>query len=146
VARLRRGSRAGASRVRMRMPSRRSEIAPTVERILAAVGEAGLSEEQRTDLAVAAAEALSNAAVHGNALRPAADVVVTVSVVPGKRADVRVRDSGPGFDYATLDDPTEPALLLAPRGRGVYLMRRLVDRVSFRRPGNSVCLTVLARG
>ena len=40
------------------------------DRVLEAVKDARLSEDQVHDLAVAVAEALSNAAVHGNALRP----------------------------------------------------------------------------
>lgn len=124
------------------MPSRRSAIAPTVERILEAIEGAGLDSDRRADLAVATAEALSNAAVHGNRLRPGSQVLITVGVVPGEEATVEVKDSGPGFDYTSCADPTDPAHLLVPGGRGVFLMRRLVDRLEFSPPGNSVCLTV----
>jgi anti-sigma regulatory factor (Ser/Thr protein kinase) len=125
------------------MPSRRSAIAPTVERILEAVDGAGLSADRRADLAVATAEALSNAAVHGNSLKPGSQVMITVGVEPGRQATVEVKDSGPGFDVSTVSDPTDPAHLLVPRGRGVFLMRRLVDHLEFLPPGNRVLLTVL---
>ena len=62
------------------MPSRRSAIAPTVERILAAIEDAGLDSDRRADLAVATGEALSNAAVHGNRLRSGSQVLITVGV------------------------------------------------------------------
>jgi len=127
------------------MASRRSAIAPTVERILEAVDEVGLSADQRADLAVAAAEALSNAAVHGNLLKPGSLVTITIEVTPGRRATIDVKDSGPGFDFGELADPTEPGRLLTPGGRGVFLMRRLVDRIDFQPPGNRVRLTVVAR-
>ena len=52
------------------MASRRDAVAPTVDRILEAVAPAGLDEDRLTDLAVALAEALSNAAVHGHRLDP----------------------------------------------------------------------------
>jgi len=42
----------------MRMPSRRDAVAPTIDRILAAVAPAGLDGDRLTDLAVALAEAL----------------------------------------------------------------------------------------
>ena len=130
---------------RFRMPSLRAAIAPTVERIIAAVEGAGLSADRRADLAVATAEALSNAAVHGNHLRPGSLVAITVTVVPGRQASVEVRDTGPGFDPTATSDPTAAPNLLVPGGRGVFLMRRLVDRVEFLPPGNRVRLVVLAR-
>ena len=127
------------------MPSRRDAIAPTVERILEAVKEARLSRERRLDLAVAVSEALSNAAVHGNKLHPASQVAITVTVVPGQEATISVKDSGAGFDHSTLGDPTDAQNLLAPSGRGVFLMRRLVDRLEIQPPGNGVRLTMRKR-
>src|SRR5687768_15186596 len=70
--------------VRFRMASRREAVAPTVERILAAVPPALLTAEQQADLAVAVAEALPNAAVHGNGLGPPKPVRVLVAVEPGR--------------------------------------------------------------
>ena len=127
------------------MPSRRTAIAPTVERILRAARSAGLAPEQRMDLAVAIAEALSNAVVHGNRQRAGTHVAIRITVVPGRRATVDVRDSGAGFDHTSLRDPTDPSHLLTPGGRGVFLMRRLVDRLVVRPPGNHVTLTMRTR-
>jgi serine/threonine-protein kinase RsbW len=124
------------------MASRRSAVAPTVDRILAAVMPAGLSRDQLHNLAVAVAEALSNAAVHGNALRPHSRVRIAVQVIPRKRAEVEVKDSGQGFDFGELADPTDPSRILVPGGRGVFLMRRLVDRVEFADKGSRVRLIV----
>jgi serine/threonine-protein kinase RsbW len=130
----------------MRMPSRRDAIAKTVERILRAVKPALLDEDQRDNLAVALAEALSNAAVHGNRLRAGTEVEVKVEVVPGDRAAVLVTDSGAGFDSTCVGDPTEPARILTPGGRGVYLMRQLVDHVEYNHTGNEVRLTMERHG
>ncbi len=146
MARLRRrASKAEPRPRRFRMPSLRAAIAPTVERILTAVEGAGLSADRRADLAVATAEALSNAAVHGNHLRPGSQVVIAVTVIPGRQATVEVKDAGPGFDHTTTSDPTVAPNLLVPGGRGVFLMRRLVDRLEFVPPGNRVRLVVLTR-
>jgi anti-sigma regulatory factor (Ser/Thr protein kinase) len=116
-----------------------------VDRILEAVSGAKLSHDQRADLAVALSEALSNAAVHGNRLRPGSYVAIAIRVRPGHGAVVDVKDSGHGFDLDDLSDPTDPSLILAPRGRGVFLMRRLVDHVEYRGPGNHVRLTIGTR-
>jgi serine/threonine-protein kinase RsbW len=130
----------------MRMPSRRDAVAGTVDRILKAVEPAGLSQDQRESLAVALAEALSNAAVHGNRLRPGTAVQVKVEVEPRRRAVVVVTDSGRGFDSNGLCDPTDPSHLLATGGRGVYLMRQLVDDIEYNEAGNEVRLTMERHG
>jgi anti-sigma regulatory factor (Ser/Thr protein kinase) len=122
------------------MPSRRSAVAPTVEKILAAVEPAHLSEERRVDLAVAVAEALSNAAVHGNGLRGGVPVGVFVEARSSGLVEVEVRDSGHGFDAGETGDPTDPSHLLLPGGRGIFLMRRLVDVVEYNARGNVVRL------
>jgi serine/threonine-protein kinase RsbW len=127
--------------MRMRMPSRRDAVAPTVDRILEAVAPAGLDGDRLTDLAVALAEALSNAAVHGHRLDPKRKVAVVVAVSPGCVV-VEVSDSGGGFDSGRAPDPTVPERQLAPGGRGIFLMRRLVDEVSYNAAGNTVRLTV----
>ena len=72
---------------------------------------------ERDNLAVAVAEALSYAAVHGHRLRPDASVRVAVAVTPGARAAIEVADSGPGFDSGGVSDPTGPEGLMATRGR-----------------------------
>lgn len=130
---------------RLRMPSRRDAVAPMVERVLAAVAPAALDGEQSDDLAVALAEALSNAAVHGNHLRADAPVRVGVAVMPGRCAVIDVADSGNGFDVASVSDPTDDARLLEPGGRGVFLMRRLVDELEYNRAGNRVRMTIRTR-
>jgi serine/threonine-protein kinase RsbW len=128
------------------MASRRSAVAATVERILRAVEPAGLSQEQRENLAVALAESLSNAAVHGHRDKPRSLVLVTVETGPDGHVVVDVKDSGPGFDVASLVDPTDPNRLLEPGGRGVFLMRRLVDRLEYNGQGNHVRLILDGRG
>ena len=130
---------------RFRMPSRRGAVGPAVERILKAVHGAGLTHDQRLDLAVALAEALSNAAVHGNRLKPGSHVAITVGVVPGRQAVVEVKDSGNGFNLKGVSDPTDPAHVLVPGGRGVFLMHRLVDQVEYDPPGNRVRLIMRAK-
>lgn len=112
-----------------------------VDRILVAVAPAGLDGDRLTDLAVALAEALSNAAVHGHRLDPHRTVGVAVSVSPGCVV-VEVSDSGHGFDSLGVSDPLAPERQLATGGRGIFLMRQLVDEVSYNAAGNSVRLTV----
>ena len=126
----------------MRMPSARTAVAPMIERVLETVRDAGLSQEQQDNLAVAVAEALSNAALHGNKLAPRRVVGVVVEVPASGGAVVEVTDSGTGFDSAKVSDPTDPSRVLMPGGRGVFLMKRLIDHLEYNAAGNTVRLTM----
>jgi serine/threonine-protein kinase RsbW len=128
------------------MASARSSVAPAVQRILSYVVRAGLSESQTADLTIALSEALANAAIHGNQLDPERPVVVEVRVAADEQAVIDIRDSGPGFDHRQVEDPTTESRVLMPAGRGVYLMRHLVDRLEYNRSGNRVRLIVRHHG
>jgi serine/threonine-protein kinase RsbW len=125
------------------MRSERRAIPATVDKILAAVRPVGLDKDRLHNLAVALSEALSNAAIHGHGLDPTKPVRIDVSVTPRVRAEIEVKDEGHGFDVGRLSDPTEPAQILATGGRGVFLMRQLVDRVDYEEGGSRVRLVVL---
>lgn len=51
-----------------------------------------------------------------------------------------IRDEGPGFDPSNLPDPTDPANLERPSGRGLLLMRTFMDQVTFNDVGNQITL------
>ncbi len=138
---------AAASAVRLTMPSRREAVGPTVERVLRAARKGHLERERLHDLAVAVAEALSNAAVHGNHLSAEREVEVTVTLGPdGNSVTVEVADAGAGFEPAAAPDPTQPDRVLVPGGRGIFLMRRLADEVHYNAAGNTVRLVVRRGG
>jgi len=87
-------------------------------------------------------EALSNAMLYGNGHDPSKRVRVEVLIDDGA-ITARVTDQGCGFDPATIPDPTAPENLLKPGGRGLFLMRKLLDEVSFNDEGN--CVTLVLR-
>jgi serine/threonine-protein kinase RsbW len=78
---------------------------------------------------VALTEALSNAILRGNRDDPAKYVHVRAEV-DTRRLVVEVGDEGAGFDLeASVVDPTTPANMEREDGRGLFLMRKLMDRV-----------------
>jgi serine/threonine-protein kinase RsbW len=78
---------------------------------------------------VALTEALSNAILRGNGDDPAKHVRVHAEI-DGRRLVVEVADEGTGFDIdAKMIDPTTPDQLGREDGRGLFLMRALMDRV-----------------
>lgn len=84
-------------------------------------------------------EAIANAILYGNSADPEKRVLVELRAVPGEVL-VRVSDEGSGFDPEAVPDPRLPENLTLPDGRGVFLMRELMDEVRFNRSGNAVTL------
>ena len=60
---------------------------------------------------------------------------------------VRVHDEGPGFDARKVlqVDPTDPGFLLKPRGRGIFIMRSLMDEVQFDIREGVGCTAILTK-
>lgn len=131
-----------AERVRLEFPSEVRYSRPAVKQVVEACRErAGLGERDAFRLRVALGEAVANAVLYGNREDPSLRVAIAARAAPG---DVRVRvsDEGPGFDPGAVPDPTAPENLRRNRGRGLLLMRRLVDELRFNDRGNEVTLTV----
>lgn len=95
----------------------------------------------RFNLRVALCEALANAIVYGNRADPSSQVDVDVTVTD-HALTLRVADEGPGFDPGTVPAPTLPDDLDATGGRGLFLIRQLVDDVYFNDRGNQICMVL----
>jgi serine/threonine-protein kinase RsbW len=113
------------------MPSEIKAISPLVDRLTRLIEESHcvLGEEPAVGLALR--EALNNAVLHGNRLDPCKLVHVHCRCEPGKGVSVVVKDQGRGFDPNTVPDPSAVENLEAAHGRGILLMRWLMDEVSF---------------
>ena len=90
-------------------------------------------------------EALSNAMLYGNGSDPQKRVLIEVDVRVEELA-VRVTDQGVGFDPTVVPDPTLPDNLTKSGGRGIFLMKALMDEVQFNDRGNSVTLVLRLKG
>jgi serine/threonine-protein kinase RsbW len=93
---------------------------------------------------LAVREAAANAVSHGNRMRAGTQVRVRVRLHPD-RLEIVVRDDGEGFDPTDLPDPLAPSNLLKPSGRGIFLMRNLMDEVSFGFPEDGGTVVTLAK-
>lgn len=102
-----------------------------VEKFLEKVGQkVTLDEIQMNKLMVSLTEAVNNAIVHGNKSNPKKKVTVTCEAVPGWLLLV-IDDEGKGFDPKEVANPLKSENLLRESGRGIFLMRTLMDRVEF---------------
>ena len=112
------------------IPSDVREIEPIVEQVTKECRGLELSARQcALNVPVALTEALSNAILRGN--RGMRDKHVRVrAMVNDSSLVLEVADEGAGFDLeACTIDPTSPGNLEREDGRGLFLMRSLMDRV-----------------
>ncbi|MGO9482725.1 MAG: ATP-binding protein [Candidatus Kryptoniota bacterium] len=93
-------------------------------------GRLNLSESDKHNLLVSASEAVNNAMVHGNKNDPAKKVLLDVDY-RDKEVTLVVEDEGGGFNPKDLPDPLLPENLLKPSGRGIHIMKSLMDSVAF---------------
>ena len=106
---------------------------------------AGFQHGEALDLALAVREAVVNAIVHGNRRDPERNVDIAFEVDPS-RLRARIRDRGDGFDPSDMPDPTQGPHVLEPFGRGILLMRAIVDEVSFRQRKGRGMEVILTKG
>ena len=122
------------------------------------------NENDRLRIGIALEEALLNSLYHGNLevsseLRdqdnseyerlaakraseaPYADRRLTIDVrMTPEEACFVIADEGPGFNPRVIPDPTDPAFLERPSGRGMLLMRSFMDEITYNETGNHVTL------
>ena len=103
--------------------------------------EASLDEDQRFHIAMAVREAAINAVLHGNDYDPARQIEVSLENT-GKDLMITIADQGRGFDPGKVPDPLAKENLLRGTGRGIFLIRSLMDEVHFRQlhPGTELTL------
>lgn len=94
---------------------------------------------------VGVTEALANAMIYGNARDPRKRVRVEVEL-DGSCVALRVIDQGSGFDPLAVPDPTVGSNLHSTGGRGIFLIRNLMDEVEFNARGNEVRLVLHRSG
>jgi serine/threonine-protein kinase RsbW len=112
------------------LPSRIESIDKAATAAAEFLNQLGLGDEFAFGVDMAVREAVTNAVIHGNKQDEAKDVFVTFSYA-AKLLEVRIRDTGHGFDPEKVADPTDPANLLKASGRGILFMRTFMDEVEW---------------
>lgn len=103
-------------------------------------GAIGINQDNYGKILVATLEAVNNAIKHGNKDIPEKLVDVVIEYIDNELR-ITVTDQGEGFDPALIPDPTLPANIEELSGRGVFLMRKLSDSITFNEKGNSVTMS-----
>ena len=82
------------------------------------------------DLSISVTEIFNNAVEHGNKNDPNKTVTLTYTRTESHLI-ISIRDEGSGFAPEKIKDPLAPENLLAENGRGIYLVKNLMDNMVF---------------
>ena len=127
-------------RLRMVLDHNKASLAGAVKTIMKLARKAGYSDDEQTDLEIALTEALANALIHGNEEGPGKSIFVRAYAAPKQGLMIAVRDEGQGFDPEGVPDPRSKDRMHLHHGRGVFLMRQLMDLCVYRKRGTEVVL------
>jgi anti-sigma regulatory factor (Ser/Thr protein kinase) len=113
------------------------EIPGLIEWVERCCGAAGLGSDISFRLALALEEAVANVIHHGFAGRKPPHRIEVRLDIGAESLVATVIDNGIPFDPSSTPDPTLllPVEQREPGGLGILLIRRMVDRVEYRRVG-----------
>ena len=77
-------------------------------------------------------EAMANAIKHANDTDPDKDVLIRISISE-QDLTINVYDSGQGFDLNSIPHPCPELDALDEKGRGIFIIRSLMDSVVYRK-------------
>ncbi len=154
------------SEIRFSLPNESILVAPLVAQIKRMVERFRLRDGSGAmRVAMALDEALQNAMLHGNLevssrLREGDDANAFYALASERRlqspfkerrvhvralltpemGEITIADEGPGFDPGKIPDPTDPAYLDRPCGRGLWLIHAFIDEVRHNPAGNEITM------
>jgi serine/threonine-protein kinase RsbW len=103
-----------------------------------------LSEQSAYEMEMAVVEAVNNSIEHACHNQPGHPITIRMNLSEDRITFV-VSDGGEAVEYFREMPPLEAGELAQPaeRGRGVQIMRALMDEVGYRTDGNSNLLTMV---
>jgi serine/threonine-protein kinase RsbW len=116
------------------LPSEVTAISPFVDKLMPLLRSCGCIPEGVSDVEIALREALANAIIHGNHEDRRKHVHITCHCEPDQ-VSIAVKDEGKGFDVNNVPDPTTPENIGSNHGRGIHLLKALMDEVRFEEGG-----------
>jgi len=116
------------------LPSEVTAISPFVDKLMLLLRNGGCIPEGVSDVEIALREALANAIIHGNHEDRRKHVHVTCRCEHDE-VSIAVKDEGKGFDINNVPDPTAPENIRSVHGRGIHVIRALMDEVHFEEDG-----------
>lgn len=117
-------------RLEMSIPSVIDVIDETVSKIMGLIAQSPCWDDTDS-IELVLQEALANAILHGNRADPRKLVNICVALQTNCSLLIVIKDAGSGFDPNQLPNPVAAQNLFSEHGRGIFLINRLMEDVSF---------------
>lgn len=121
----------------IRILNSHTEIEKTCDLILKEMDKRGFSEKCIKQFKLCIYEMITNALLHGNRGDTSKKVIVFYQITLFA-ATISVLDEGEGFNYNDIPNPLLPENRIKDHGRGLFLIRRYLDEVTFNERGNRI--------
>ena len=126
-------------------PGDPESLAASREALMNFIGPHCSGDIEEVDILIALQEALANAVLHGSRNDPGKTIHCWVEI-DALAFTITVRDAGPGFDVQAAVRAVESGTNITPTGRGILMMRSLMDEVVYRSGGSEVQMRKLRAG
>jgi serine/threonine-protein kinase RsbW len=113
-------------------------VSPLLDRLMPFISRFRGRDESNFEIELALREALVNAIVHGNQEHIDKRVYLSCRSTTDGEVSITIQDEGHGFDVNAVPDPTTQENLFRGSGRGIYVMKTLMDEVRFEQRGTVV--------
>lgn len=129
---------------RITIPSDPALIREVDEFVESRLKERNLSDALIADIAICATEIVNNGINHGN--KQDLNKTVTLELrMDDERVVIVVTDQGDSFDPQRVEDPVDPRNLLREVGRGIFIVRHLMDEVDISRVAGGGTVVTLTK-
>jgi len=128
----------------MQIPSDITYVRKTSAEIEEFLRSRKVDESTIFDIRLCSEEAVKNAIIHGNKKNKEKPVYISYAL-EGNKFTLEVEDQGAGFINAKIPDPTVGENLFRAGGRGVFLIKKLMDKVEYKNRGNKVFMVKFIR-
>jgi serine/threonine-protein kinase RsbW len=138
VSEFARSARSLTMRVEVFVESKIEMINPVVIKLMRLLRRTCWGAEHEFAVETALREALANAIVHGNHGDTNKKVRVRCECDSAQGIRITIKDEGVGFDPAYLPSPVAGEYLDSDHGRGIFLIKKLMDETHFEDGGREI--------
>lgn len=129
---------AGSVDIQRTLPATAEEVDAVLREIMDAIEKNRCPVGDYDEIRLALREALNNAVKHGSSFNSGMKVHVAARCNDSDGFWISIRDEGAGFDPEQVPDPTHPENLERFSGRGLFMIRELMDDVQFHDRGREI--------
>jgi len=130
------------NKIVIEIPSKREELEKIANEVQKIAYDIGFAEDEIDNISIGVTEAVNNAIIHGNKLNEDKKVKIVFTIFEDS-LKIEVTDQGAGFELNLIENPLEPENLLKENGRGIFILRAVMDKVDFKMSDKGTKVTML---